>query len=202
MLWNAPIWLNELLLKFITFIIWILILTVTVSIIALTRIAIYKIKAVFKPDTPTPQTNTIVVLACLLVSCIGLILFYYPQPVIPDDYNFASLELVFANAHPTHDRVTITDKKALDEFRSLFDGYVCRRSLMAEGGAGNYSYTVFVHSFVRDGNRSSPLHFTIRPGQMERYIGGNVDFLYVIEGDEDTLVRRVFEYAEKMIEER
>lgn len=202
MLWNVPIWLNELLLKFITFMIWILILTVSVSIIALIRITISRVKAVCKSDTFSPQANIKIILACFLVSCIGLTLFYYPQPVIPDDYNLVSLELVFANPHPTHDIVTITDKKALDEFKSLFDGYVCRRSIAAEGNARNYSYAVFIHSFARKGDKSSPLHFTIRHEQLQRYTGGNVDFLYVIEGDEDILVRRVFEYAAKMIEKR
>jgi hypothetical protein len=204
MLWNAPIWLNEMLVDIIKFSVGLFIAAGFISTIGLVYKAIYKI--IYKIKNKRRMTCfskdilTLILLGSLLVSCIGLILFYMPQQVLPDEYNFDEISIRIITPSSETDRITIKDKEGLDEFRELFRGSICRRSDDL-GRTTLYLETVcFIDLTVFDRGRVSPLHFVVTQGKLRRYTAGNTDFIYIIEDDEHLLASRVFNYAHKYAE--
>jgi hypothetical protein len=126
MLWNAPIWLNEMLVDIVKFSVGLFIAAGFISTIGLIYDIIYKIKNKRRKTCVSKDTGTLILLGSLLVSCIGLILYYLPQPVIHDDYSFDEISIRIVTPSSETGRITINDKEGLDEFKELFRGNICR----------------------------------------------------------------------------
>lgn len=199
MLWNAPIWLNEMLVAIIKFLVELFPFIRFISAAGLIYIIICKIKNKRPLIYSIKDKDTLILSGSLLAACIGLFLFYLPQQVIHDDYSFDEISIKIESPSSTSDRITINDKEGLDEFVEMFRGRICRRSI-GSGDTMMDSDVVFMDLIVFDNNKPFPLHFIVTQGDLRRYTAGNTDFIYIVEDDEHILSGMVFEYARKYME--
>lgn len=199
MLWNAPIWLNEMLVSIIKFVMEVFPVICIAAPIALVYRIIRKIRGKRSFFSAIRDMDVLILAGSFLVTCISLILFNLPQPVIHDSYSFDEISVRKVSANSESARITLKNQKALDEFRKLFNGISCRRS-MDSGSTQIDSDTVFMDLHVFDNKKSFPLHFIVTKDRIRRYTAGNTDFIYVVKDDREILPDKVFEYAEKFME--
>lgn len=197
MFWNAPIWLNEMLVSIIKFLVGFFMFTCFISAVGLIYSIICKIKNKRPLVYWIKDKDTLILLGSILAACIGLILFYLPQQVIHDDYGFDEISIEIASPSSRTDRITINDKEGLAEFKEMFRGHTCRRSLDS-GDTMMYSDVVFIDLTVFDNGKAFPLHFIITQGNLKKYTAANTDFIYIIEDDEHILSGMLFEYAKNL----
>jgi hypothetical protein len=196
MLWHGPIWLNETLVSIIKLLVGIFTCINIISPVVISWSFIYIIRRKIKLIEFIKDTKTLMLLACFTVSVVGVIVFYYPQDVLPDKYDFIEIQISDENRFATENSLTITDKKALNEFRNILLGYKCRRSYDT-GETALDSEVIFIDTIVRVGDKTTPLHFIFEQGQQRRYTGGNVDFIYVVENEDNNLYNKIHEYVSK-----
>lgn len=199
MLWNAPIWINEMLVAIIKFFVGLLPFVRFIAAVGLVYIIIRKIKNKRPLMYSIKDKDTLILSGSLLAACIGLIIFYMPQQVIHDNYSFDKISIQIESASSTSDRITISNKKELEEFKEMFRGHICRRSLDS-GDTMMNADIVFIDLVVFDNNKASMLHFTITQDRLIRYTAGNTDFIYIIEDDEHILSDRIFKYVGNYIQ--
>lgn len=199
MLWNAPVWLNEMLVELIKFLVELSKYICFVSAAVLIYVIIRKIRNKRLLIHSIKDKGTLILSGSLLAALIGLMLFYLPQPVIHDNYSFDSISVQIIEPSSETDRVTINDKTGLDEFREMFRGRICRRSTYS-GPAPLYSETVLIDLTASVDDKVFPLHFIITQGGCTRYTAANTDFFYKVEDDENILPGMVLEYARKYTE--
>ncbi|HYF81952.1 MAG TPA: hypothetical protein VEB00_02845 [Clostridia bacterium] len=199
MLWNAPIWLNEMLVAVIKFLVELLPFICIISAGGL----IYSIICILRNKGSLRYSikdkKILFPLGGLLVSCIGLILFYLPQQVMHDSYSFDEISIRIHGSSSESERITIRDKEELEEFKRIFSGQICSRSLDS-GSTIIDSDTVYVDFTVFDIDKVFPIHFIVSQGNLRRYTAANTDFIYTVKDDEHILADKVFRYAEKHIE--
>jgi len=199
MFWNAPIWLNEMLVSIIKFFVGLLPFVRFIAAVGLVYIIIRKIKNKRPLIYSIKDKDTLILSGSLLAACVGLILFYMPQQVIHDNYSYDEISVQIESLSSRSDRITISDRKGLDEFKEIFNGRICRRSLDS-GDTMMHSDIVFMDLTVFDNKRHFPLHFIITQGNLRRYTAGNTGFIYIIEDDEHILSDRIFKYVGNYIQ--
>lgn len=198
MLWNAPIWFNEILVSCTKFIIGILQFFLFIGCFCLlysfVKFLIHKRKDKRKVIDFIKSRNTLVMLSAIAVSCIALKLFYLPQEVMPDKYIFKEIWIA-ANSSLNADPIIIKDEEKLKEFKDIFRGYLCKRSISSDYNIDGDPSTDFIDLSVGYNNRFTPLHFIINREHQYRYTGANVDFFYEIQGDKQQLAEKVFDFV-------
>lgn len=211
MLWNAPIWLNEILDKYIklsvevlTFIFCIAVIGMVLNVI---NLLIYERKESKKLIDFFKGKYILLILWGLLISGvgsgIGLVLFYTPQQVIPDAYELDSMtiQIITESTWSNRERVTITDKDTIDKFRDIFTGQICRRSFdSTETTLNNEDEAFILIDFIAfDKDRAIPFNFIVKQNYVRRYTSANTDLIYVIEDREHLLAEKIFDYANRYV---
>lgn len=119
---------------------------------------------------------------------------------MPNKYNFDEISITtITGSSVKSDRITIKDKERLNEFKDIFRGYLCKRSLESDSIIKSDMNVAFIDLVIVDNNRASPLHFIIRKDYMKRYTASNTDFIYVIQDDENQLAEKVFDFVNKYV---
>lgn len=200
MLWNAPIWLNETLVNIIKFIIGVLPIFICIGsfciLYSFIKFLIYKRKYKRKVINFIKSPSALVVFSCIAASSIALRLFYFPQEVMPEKYNFSEIWITtITRSSGKSDPIIIKDKEKLNELKDIFRGYLCKRSIVSDLMIDSDSNTVLIDLAVVYDNRFTPLHFIINKKYQYRYTGANVDFLYEIQGDKQQLAEKVFDFV-------
>jgi hypothetical protein len=128
----------------------------------------------------------------LLVSFAILITFNYPQQVIPDKYTFDSFTINRSGG------VAIRDKEKLEELKQILNEYTCKRSLN-EGIEYQLSEVIEMNVILLDNkDHVQTMHIIIADKQHMRYTGGNTDFFYIIEDNEQELHTKMTQFINSL----
>jgi len=201
MIWNAPVELNVLIVNLIKITIYIFIFLFTISLIAIIDMLIYYIKNKSEPGIFIIKKYIKVLSIGIFLPSIFLLLFYKAHPVFPNNYIFNKITLEYVSTNDIEgERITITDEKALVEFRKIFEGYCCRRTLLSRNNTTN-TYKIYCDFLVNNGDKSSPIHFIFTQDEIIRYIGANTNFFYIIKDDQFLLANRIIDYFNKYYKE-
>ena len=205
MIWFAPIWFNELLVNAIKllvgFSLCLFFITATWLIFHLTKFLITLIKE-NKLTMLLKEKQNLLILSGSLFALFVLILFYFPQEVIPEKYSIKDISIQFRTASETSERIEIFDRKAIDEFSSIIQGYKCTRTIDLSSQASIDSEVVYIDLTIHESqtNRVFPLHFEVKAGNLIRYTAGNTSFIYRIKDSEHQLENKIFDYAKKHLQ--
>ena len=189
MIWGAPIWLNKLIVDIINLGIYLFLCYIPIAAIYLFYkciIAITKqIKSSGKEFIIKFNKRTIFFIFSMLLSIMLLVIFYYPQHVIPDKFSFNSFTIHAANKP---ERISISSEEKLSELKKILNEYKCKRSLNR-----NITYeqheAIEIDTIVLNSNgRIEPMHIVIADKQHIRYSAGNTDFIYIIN-DKDNMLK-------------
>ncbi len=202
MLWGAPIWLNEIIVTIMKFVVGVLIVICFSAPIALAYCIIRKIRDKRRFFSAIKDRDILVMSGALMAACIGLLLFYLPQPVLHDNISFNEISVQKYGTLSESKRIVLKDEEALDEFRELFSGQRCRRSFDS-GSTLIDTDTVFIDLVAfEDDKRAFPLHFIVAGDRIRRYNAGNTDFIYVVEDKEKLLPEKIFKYIKIHAEDK
>lgn len=199
MIWGAPIWLNELIVDIIKLGVNLLFYYIPIVVIYLAYkciIAIIKqLKSNRKKYTVEFHKSNIFLIFSILLSIILLVVFYYPQHVIPDKFSFDSFTISAANKS---ERISISGEGKLRELKKILNEYKCKRSLNRDITYQQHE-AIEIDIIVSDGNgRGEPMHIVIDDKQHMRYSAGNTDFIYVINDNDNILKSRMINFIDSL----
>lgn len=196
MIWNAPIWLNEGLLSIIMFAVNIAVIICVVLPLIIFYIVIEELisKKSFKSLLKGKYLVTLI--GSLVISIVILVVFYLPQSLVQEDYEFSPLWVSEYKDGLDIGPITIEDEKIITEFIALLKTYKCHRSFDS-GEITNVTEALLISTTVFKKDLVSPLFFTIQDGRCLVYTGGNVDFVYVIEDKNKLLDDQLFALLKK-----
>lgn len=199
MIWGAPIWLNELIIYIIKLGINLLFYYISIVFIYLVYKCIIditkQIKSSGKKFTIKFNKSNIFLIFSILISIILLVVFYYPQHVIPDKFSLNSITIRAANKP---ERISISSEEKLNELKIILNEYECKRSLN-RGITYEQQEAVEIDIIVSDSNgRGEPMHIVITDKQHMRYSAGNTDFIYAINDSDNTLKSRMINFINSL----
>jgi hypothetical protein len=180
MIWNAPIWVNQLLLNGIMFAVYITVIICVVTPLIIIYIVIEELisKKTFKGIFKGKYLATLI--GSLAISAVILVIFYLPLPIVQDEYEFSSLWISEYKDGINKESVSVDDEKVLTEFITLLKHYNCRRSFDS-GAITDMTDTILLSTTIFKNELVSPLHFVVQDGRCLVYTAGNTDFIYLIE---------------------
>jgi hypothetical protein len=204
MLQNVPIWLNEMLVGFFKFIAGVLtFVSCIVPIILLVSFIVFLVhkKEEGKKLSSFFKSKLFLSSICvLLVTGIGLIIFYAPYKVIPDVYEIDSMTIKVVNDSVgfSGDNITINDKDKINEFRKIFSGQICRRSFDSGGTTldGKDDSFILIDFVASEKSKSTLQHFIVK-NNIRRYTAWNTDFIYMVEDKNHQLSQKVFDFVDR-----
>lgn len=197
MIWNAPIWLNKLLVKGINILISLSILFCVIFIIYLLRGLYYKFKSRGKFNEYFTKKTLIIYLCGLVMSINWIVIFYYPKEVLPNHYNFDKVSIsVINNSISNKKELVITDENNLDELKNILRKYKCVRSFDTGNTTGNDGEIVFIRMNIESKGRESLLNVIIKKDYQRVYTMSNIDFIYVISNKDGMLDNKIFDFVD------
>lgn len=196
MIWNVPIWVNQVLLNIIMFAVNSAVIVCVVTPLIIIFIVVEELinKKTFKGLFKGKYLATL--MGSLAVSAVILVIFYLPQPIVQEKYEFSSLWLSEYKDGINKENVSIEDEKALTEFISLLKTYKCRRSFDS-GAITDMTDTILLNTTIFKDELVSPLHFIIQDSRCLIYTAGNTDFIYLIEDKNRLLDDQIFALLKK-----
>jgi len=203
MIWGAPIWFNELLVKItkllVVFASLVFIVTAIWIIYSLAKLRLGIRKE--EKGLLNYHKERKVLLSSFLLSGIVLVLFYMPQDVMPEKYSFDKISIEKITPSETIGRIEITAREDLDEFSDLFRGYKCRRVVNSVYHISSDSKPIFIDlvAYESQSDRVYPLHFVITEDNLLRYSAANTSFFYKIKDPEHELENKIHNYVQKHI---
>jgi hypothetical protein len=196
MIWGAPIWVNEFIVYFIKLVINMIYLYIPVLVIYLAyKMFVFIAKWIKNKENVCSMgaSKAIVFLIfSLLVSFAILITFNYSQQVIPDKYTFDSFTINRSGG------IAIRDKEKLVELKKILNEYTCKRSL-DEGIEYQLSEVIELNVILLDNkDHVQTMHIIIADKQHMRYTGGNTDFFYIIEDNDQELHTKMMQFINSL----
>lgn len=180
MIWNAPIWVKQVLLNIVMFAVNIAVIVCVVTPVILIYIVIEELirKKSFTDFFKGRYLATL--MGSLAVSAVILVIFYLPQPIVQEEYEFSSLWISEYKDGLNKEFVSVEDERVLTEFITLLKTYNCRRSFDS-GAITDMTDTIRLSTTIFKDELVSPLHFIIQDGRCLVYTAGNTDFICLIE---------------------
>lgn len=198
MIWGAPIWFNEILVKGIKAAVVISMIFSTYSVVYLLNSLYYRVREKEIWIDAYHKRSFIRTLAMLLLSSMILLFFYYPKEVLPGEYSYDAVYVSIVGVRgQKEETLMIKDARNLEAFAKTLESYK-RRRRFDSGDTVIDGKTIFISMVIFKGNHSSPYHMIIKEDLQRVYTGANTDFIYIVDNKDDMLGRKVFEYIDSI----
>jgi hypothetical protein len=197
MIWNSPIWLNELLVNSIKFIVVLSMISLPCSLLYSFYLIYYKIIKKDELIGTIGKKTIAAIISIIVLSSITMLIFYLPKQVFPKHYDFNGFYIQIATPQNRGQRQytsSETDKQKLIE---ILKDYKCRRSLKV-GSSTVENRELYIDIHIFNGKKSSPYHMIINKDTQRVYSSGNIDFMYVIDNHDGMLAAKLFEFIDKL----
>lgn len=166
-----------------------------ISIIWLVDFLIYKLNKKTSSTNLFMNMDFRIMISTLVISCIILGSFYYPQKILPDGYMIERLLIEEISFQPEGDRKTIVeDKEKINKFSKILSQYRCRRSFATGKGldSGDISILVFgSNKGIRD-----YFYIVVKQNYSYKYKGNNL--IYKFNTSENQLFNQIYDYVNKL----
>jgi len=146
------------------------------------------------------KKSFIVITGITIVLAIVLTLFYYPKEVLLANYKIQEISVEIYDIHKnTEERLDINSESSIEEFSKLLKGYKCRASINS-GDTLIDEKTIFIKMYIYDGKRYFSYNMIIKEKLQRVYTAANIDFIYIIDNNDEMLVTKIFDYINQIKE--